>query len=128
MVCPNCGNQVEDGVQFCPSCGGAVNAQPQMVQGAPVAGLPKNGKATTAFVCGIIGFLCCTFVSIPALICGILGVLDAKNGKVDKKNVWMAWVGIVLGVLGLIVMVINIIGVISGSNDIYNEIMNQING
>ena len=144
MICPYCRNEVNDGVKFCPSCGGDLTnvpqteqpvqqpvqqpaAQPQMAQAAPVAAQPKNGKAVAAFVCGIIGALCCTYLGIPAIVCGILGILDAKNGKADKKNVWMAYAGLILGIIAIILMIVNIATMASGTNSTYNDIMDAIN-
>ncbi len=149
--CKNCGNEL-NGAKFCASCGTAVEevapvqpmpAQPvpgqpmpaqqmpgqpmpaQPMPGQPMPGntLPKDNMGLAGFICGLVGFLCCTYVAIPGLICSILSMKNVKAGKVDPKNKWMGIVGLVLSILGLVIMVINIITMVTGANDVYNSII-----
>lgn len=140
--CKNCGNELLGDENVCPQCGtpveganvqqvvdsgvqqvvdmGAQQVQPQVDQTS--TGLPKDNLGLAGFICGIIGFLCCTYVAIPGLICSILSMNNVKAGKVDSKNKWMGIVGLVLSALGLVVMIFNIIGIFSGTNEIFNAI------
>lgn len=137
--CKNCGNQLLGDENVCPQCGtpveGAVaeqtvdasvqpqvdaGAQPQVAQTA--SGLPKDNLGLAGFICGIIGFVCCTYVAIPGLICSILSMNNVKAGKVDPKNKWMGIVGLVLSILGIIVMILNIVGMVNGTNEIFNTL------
>ena len=84
--CKSCGNEVNEG-KFCGKCGASVEdvnlmnpVQPGQVpigvpgQVAPASTLPSDGMGVTGFVCGLVGFLCCTYVAIPGLICSIISM------------------------------------------------------
>ena len=135
----SCGNEL-NGAKFCASCGTPVEevvqsgvAPQQPVQGQPVqqpmaqqpmqgqpvapgqampgATLPADNLGLAGFICGIIGFLCCSFCTIPGLICSIMSMNNVKSGKVDPKNKWMGIVGLVLSILGILVWIFNIVNV-----------------
>lgn len=142
--CKNCGNQLVGNENVCPQCGTPVEraaaqpvvdagvqpqvdagvqpqvAQPQVAQTA--TGLPKDNLGLAGFICGIVGFLCCTYVAIPGLICSIMSMNNVKAGKVDPKNKWMGIVGLVLSILGIVIMIFNIINMVNGTNEIFNAI------
>ena len=130
--CTHCGSELKGGASFCPNCGASVNdfKKEEVVTGTVVN---NNGSTTTivkdnttlAFVCSIIGFLCCTYVAIPGLILSIQSLNDMKEGKIDSKNKWMAITGIVLSCLGLVQMVYNFINpnqeIMDKINDFFNK-------
>lgn len=124
--CQNCGGEMGDG-NFCAKCG-AQTGQQVVNQAATGSGLPKDNLAVASLVCGIVGFLCCTYVAIPGLVLGIMSLNNSSKGKVDGKNKWMAIVGLICSIIGLILMVVNIVNMVNGTNDVYNDIMNSING
>lgn len=126
MICPKCGFDVADGSKFCPKCGADLQGVPGGQPAGPVEQpqgpvqmnpnvvpnqLPQNSMGIAAFVCGLLGALCCTFLGIPGVICGIIGLNNAKQGKVSNKDLWMCYAGIVLGAIGILMLVLNIIGV-----------------
>ena len=114
--CEHCGAQVANNVEFCPNCGAKVENNKEVVNGTVVNNNEnKKGEetsrtttkdnATTAFVCSIIGFLCCTYVAIPGLILSIMSLKDMKEGKISSEKKWMAITGIVLSGLGIVMMI-----------------------
>ena len=115
--CGNCGTQINEGVEICPNCGAKNNNQGVVVTGEIVNNQSVNtntktgekDNVTTAFVCSIIGCLCCTYVAIPGLILSIMALKDMKEGKISSEKKWMAITGIVLSALGLIQMVNNFV-------------------
>lgn len=123
--CSNCGKKIE-GTNFCSNCGQAsVNTaqsimQEQKTNQVSNSSLPKDNLGLAGFICGIVGFLCCTYVSIPGLICSIMSLNNRKKGKVDPKNKWMGIAGIILSCLGIVITIINIVQMINGTNEIYN--------
>lgn len=108
--CEHCGAQVANNVEFCPNCGAKVENNKEVVNGTVVNNNEKITKdnTTTAFVCSIIGFLCCTYVAIPGLILSIMSLKDMKEGKISSEKKWMAITGIVLSGLGIVMMIYNI--------------------
>ena len=70
-------------------------------QAMPDTTLPADNLGLAGFICGIIGFLCCSFCTIPGLICSIMSMNNVKSGKVNPKNKWMGIVGLVLSILGV---------------------------
>lgn len=141
--CKSCGSEVNEG-KFCVKCGTpveevAVMSQDQLVQGqtvvsdqavvqgqaAPATKLPSDGMGIAGFVCGLIGFLCCTYVAIPGLILSILSMQNVKRGKVNPSTKWMGIVGLIFSILGIVFLIINIVGIVSGTNDVYNSIINR---
>ena len=109
--CEHCGGKLEDNHKVCPNCGANVEKiKSEVVNGTVVDNVttPVKDNTTTAFVCSIIGFLCCTYVAIPGLILSIISLKDMKEGKISSEKKWMAIMGIVLSVLGLAFMIYNI--------------------
>ena len=133
MICPKCGFDVVDGARFCPKCGADLqnvgmnqteafqqnqqfnNQQPMNNNVNMVNSLPANTMGTVSFVTGLLGALCCTFLGFPGVICGIIGLQNAKQGKVSNKDIWMCYAGIGLGALGILFLILNIIGIGPGS-------------
>lgn len=53
MVCKNCGNEIRDGVKFCPHCGAVEGeASPRPVYTGPEAPVPKKGKGKLLLIGG----------------------------------------------------------------------------
>jgi hypothetical protein len=94
--------------------------------GGPGAGVPQNhGSATTALVLGILSFVCCGVLGIPAYVIGRRAEREiaASHGRLSGEGLAKAgWIlgliSIVLMVLGaLLVVVLLIGGGLSGSVD-----------
>ena len=109
--CEHCGGKLEGSVEYCPNCGAKVDkAKAEVVNGEVVNNgtTPVKDNTTTAFVCSIVGFLCCTYVAIPGLILSIMSLKDMNEGKISSEKKWMAILGIVLSGLGIALMFYNL--------------------
>jgi len=87
-----------------------------MGQDAGVRLLLPVGRSPWAIAAGYFGLLSVIPVfSIPALICGIVALMDIKKSRLGPKpkhGMGRAWFGIIMGVLGLafgIFLAINIL-------------------
>jgi hypothetical protein len=92
-----------------------------------------KGKAIAALVLGIVAvvfFCCCTYIGI---ICGVLavifGILEIKKNGEGKG---MAIAGTICGgigaVAGIIMTIINFVNISNGENELYNNLMSQLEG
>ena len=110
--CEHCGSKLENGATYCPNCGAKVEIK-EKVNGTVVNNNENTNQVkdntTTAFVCSIIGALCCTYVAIPGLILSIMSLKNMNDGKISSEKKWMAIIGIVLSCIGIIQMVYNFI-------------------
>ena len=127
--CEHCGGKLDSGAEYCPNCGAKVENK-EVVSGTVVNNssnqTPVKDNTTTAFVCSLIGALCCTYVAIPGLIISIMSLKDMKEGKISSEKKWMAIAGIVLSVIGLAQLVYNLINP-AHNQEIVNNIMEKFN-
>lgn len=93
MFCGKCGNQLPDGVAFCPSCGNAtgaqpktqpqaqaqVQAQPQMQYNPQMQAAPAKKKVSTNTIIGVAAVAFVVIAIVVALIL-ILGGGGSKGG------------------------------------------------
>lgn len=116
MFCPNCGNNNEDGVAFCASCGAPMNqdnAQPAEAQApqqpvqdfqpevaAPAAKPAGKGLAIASLVLGIVAFILFPY------ICGGLAI---AFGAISKGKGYTGKAGIAGLILGIIAIALQII-------------------
>ena len=130
--CSNCGAQLGED-KNCPRCVVKSEgiAQPVIQQTNTQDNiklnekLPKDNYGLTGFICGIIGFLCCTYVAIPGLIFSVISITKVKSGQVDSKNKWQGILGLIFSIIGLIIMIVNIVTMVAGVNPIYNMMTNK---
>ncbi len=61
-----------------------------------------SGKAIASLVLGICSFVTCILTGIPAVILGILGLIDTNDPKKNVRGQGMAIAGIVLGGINLL--------------------------
>lgn len=130
--CSHCGNEIKSKSEFCSNCGAKLEkvekVDAEVVKNDVTASNTNNksDNVTAAFVCSIIGCLCCTYVAIPGLVLSIMALRDMSAGKISDEKKWMAIVGIILSVIGLIQMVINIIhpnqDVINRINELFDNV------
>ena len=66
-------------------------------------------KAQTAMILGILGIVCCGFLSIPAFIIGNNAVkeIDAANGSLGGRS--MANAGKIMGIVGMVFLGLGLI-------------------
>ena len=82
MICKECGVELENGVNSCPSCGTTVKEPAKL----------GNTFSIISLVCGILALLDGgTFSTIGAIVTAIVVLLK------DRKNTF-AWIGLALGV------------------------------
>ena len=130
--CEHCGGKLESNATFCPNCGAKISKKEKEVASGTVinenntASNPVKDNTTTALVCSTIGFLCCTYVSIPGLILSIISLKDIKDGKISSEKKWMAIMGIILSVLGIGLLIYNLIDP-SRSQEIIDKLTKQFN-
>ncbi len=124
MVCPNCGNNNENGAQFCANCGTSLAAPTETApnyeqipnvqnvyqepynQYIPNADAGK-GFAIASLVLGLVSFLC-----FP-IITGVLGIIFGSVAKKKGSRSGMATAGIVCGIIGLVLWVIMLMANVS---------------
>ena len=107
MICPNCGNNVDNG-NFCPACGTQFgNQQPmqQQMQGQPMMVQPAQNKSKlyVGLVCGILGLL---IAGIP------LGAVALGLGLSHKENSGLKIAVIVLGAFDIVGVILVLSGVL----------------
>ena len=75
------------------------------------------GRSAWAIGAGYFGLLSVVPIfSIPALVCGIVAIMDIKKSKLGPKpkhGMGRAWFGIVMGILGLVFGIIIAISIYS---------------
>lgn len=103
MRCTACGAENPDTNNFCQSCGfgftGTNTAQAAVIP-------PKtSGLAIAALILGILSFAC-ALTAIPALICGIIALIQigGSNGRI--KGLGLAITGLILSILLPIIMIL----------------------
>lgn len=90
MLCKNCGQELEDGKQFCPNCGAPVAAEPQPA--APAAPAVERYKNGGLIAWSILSLLLCLIGGIVALVqaCGINNctTVEAQKKKISSAKTW----------------------------------------
>ena len=95
--CKKCGNKIDTHDIYCPYCGIKIDNYLK-----DNVGNKYDNNAILGLVLSILGFTCCTFLSIPGLIVSIVNLQNVNNGKINDKNKTIVIAGIVIGVLGLL--------------------------
>ena len=134
--CEHCGGKL-DGGAYCPNCGAPINKaqdNKEVVSGNVVNNSVNvntttptvKDNTTIAFVCSLLGVLCCNIIAIPGLILSIQSLNNMKEGKIGSEKRGLAIAGIVLSIIGLLVWGYNIIN--PGNNqEMVNKITEQFN-
>lgn len=113
MFCKNCGQEISDGINFCPKCGTSLNTNDtNFVRNYTEANMfsnqkpPENkGLSVASLTLGVVGLLAwlLPLVGFPIIITGlILGIIGRKRGGKG-----LGTVGIVLCVITLILTTAN---------------------
>jgi len=96
MYCPKCGKENPDDAQICQSCS-ALLAQAPLTVEHPI--VKTSGLAIAALVLGILSVFTCGITAIPAVILGIISIvqIDKSGGRLTGRG--FAVVGIVVPVV-----------------------------
>ncbi len=133
MFCKNCGNEIRDGVQFCPACGqpvnGGQNTDPVRENGhssapgtkPPTGGAETDAMAIVSLILGVASIVLAIAgscaVSMPMIIiglaCGVLAIVMSSMSKKNHGSSGFATAGLVLGIIGLIIAAIVLVAYIS---------------
>ncbi|MCL2478029.1 MAG: zinc-ribbon domain-containing protein [Treponema sp.] len=105
--CSKCGKNVDEGTNFCPSCGAAMNT-------ASAGSVPNNQFSNVdvtkkfnmmiliGFILGVVSLFLNFFGIVGILACVFSGMGLAKFNDKTENYKWMGYLGIVLGVIGVI--------------------------
>lgn len=123
--CTNCGQQLGEGVQTCPSCGsvqptsGGQAATPGPAPGGMAGAVPMRrteGLAIASLVLGIVGIVACPLVgSILALVFGNRAQERIRNDPMlegegmARAGVILGWIGVGLAALGVVFWVLALV-------------------
>jgi hypothetical protein len=113
MYCAKCGTPLPPETNYCPQCQHPVQQStvPPTPQEPPAPTSPQtiiikddrpSNLSITAFVCGLLSFLCCFFPSIISIIIGVLELSNISKGYSSVKGRFYAITGLVLGILSYI--------------------------
>jgi len=105
MFCWNCGSRNDDRAAKCANCGA------ELVTGAAV-GIVRGqrsarSKAILSFVLGLLSiFSCCVLVGIPAIVLGIVAIVQSRESEGQRSDRAYAVAGIVLGACSMAILVV----------------------
>ena len=127
--CTNCGNQVNDGVKFCPSCGARMTGSPMKaasqtgeIQADPADAEQNKGMAIIAYILFFIPLLTGDHRKSPFVMYhtnqGTVLFLFSVGGWIVSSILMFILIGIlvgfVVGITSLVFLVIGIINVLNG--------------
>ena len=69
----------------------------------------KPHRATTDIVLGVLGVLCCSFLSIPAFIMSKNDMAEMDAGRMDPTGRGTTNVARILGIVGMVLLVLNVV-------------------
>jgi len=127
MFCPKCGNQCNDGANFCSRCstrisGNVGGSDEQRVNQEPYRAAvysqpqkhPGESSALTSLICGILGiFVLPIILSIIAIVQGNKAKRMGYDGGMATAGVVLGWIGLLLGILGVIFTIFYVIFIFS---------------
>ena len=92
MYCPKCGVENHEGAQLCRSCNEVLSGGSSA---DPILDAKTSGLAITALVLMILSLLTCGLTALPAIICGIIALVQIGNSGGQLKGKGFAITGIV---------------------------------
>ena len=128
-ICAKCGNQMEDGVKFCPSCGASVAgksakvaAEVKEIQADPNDAEQNKGMAIIAYILFFIPLLTGDHKKSPFVKYhtnqGLVLFLFSAGGMIVSSFLMLILIGIflmfVVGIASLVFCIIGIINVVNG--------------
>jgi len=127
--CAKCGNQVDDGVKFCPSCGTSMTGKPAKtaaqtgeLQADPNDAEQNKGMAVIAYILFFIPLLTGDHKKSPFVMYhtnqGLVLFLFSIGGSIVSSILMLILIGFVLmfvvGIASLVFLIIGIINVLNG--------------
>ncbi len=92
MICPKCGNNVDDAAVICVNCGENLKQAP--------AKAPGKGMAVASLVLGIVSMLCFPPVT------GTLGIVFGAVARTKGNKSPMTIAGIICGAVGIVLWIV----------------------
>ena len=122
MYCSKCGNQFDNGAQFCPVCGGKqisnIPAESTVNRQSNNSVVQQQPKSIAALVLGIVGLIA-WLIPLAGFPITIVGVILSVNGM--KSNKSYAKAALIISIIGLVLCIINAsIGAFMGANGMFD--------
>ena len=108
MYCPKCDRENVEGAVQCAGCGFELGGHPAAA--APVAARASRA-AVAALVLGILVYFTCGITALPAIICGIVALVNISGSNGLLKGKGMAITGLVLP--GVFVILLPVLGIVA---------------
>ena len=117
--CPACGRELDipgEGVQTAdapraagsPADEGVRRARPDRSRGAEWEDRPRppttSGMAVASLVLGVLSLLCSLLSGLPAIVLGVIALVDIGRSEGRKKGKGLAITGVVAGLLGVVAL------------------------
>ncbi|MHC4068713.1 MAG: DUF4190 domain-containing protein [Planctomycetota bacterium] len=96
MYCPKCGAENPEGAELCVSCSWVLSGMPSV--GVNVEA-KTSGLAIASLVCLILCPFTCFLTALPAIICGIVGLVQIERSRGRLKGRGLAIAGMVTPVI-----------------------------
>lgn len=136
--CTNCGNQINDGVKFCTSCGTPIAApvaeqppvlpppqQTPMYAASPLVAVYQEEPISTGGYIGIFLLLMLPIVNLILLIVWACGGCR-KQGKANLARALLVWILIVTVLSGLVFLTVSLF--LGDQIELLKEFSSQISG
>ena len=98
MRCPNCGKENQSGQSMCQYCGTLLRRGKEAGSGSP----QTSQKAIWSLVLGILCIPMCVLPAIPAIILGVMALINIGRNRDRLKGNGFAIAGIVLASLSIL--------------------------
>ena len=108
--CEHCGGKLNGVVFYCPNCGAPIKEKinensikiESNIQSKYDQNKVKDNTTVIAFVCSLIGLLCCCGVAaIPGLILSIISLVNMKDGKISSEKKGLAIAALIISILAV---------------------------
>jgi len=101
MYCPKCGLENTEDAKTCSSCGQSLSVPPDL----PTSDIKTSKFAIFSLILAVLGLppLCC-ITTLPALILGIIGLIEIRKSKGLLKGKGLAIAGIAISLIYLLLL------------------------
>ena len=118
MICPRCGNQIDDTVKFCPVCGGTIAAAAGRAETYAGAVYNKednfetterktgqNGFAIASLVMSLVAVPFGFILLIPSILAIIFGIVGISKSSAAGSGRAMSVAGLIIGAVAAILWI-----------------------